>query len=225
MSEAIGLMPKEQAISIILASPAHHDDSINTALWIASTALHGQRTWDGKDYDPHYLRVGMNRTMSDAKRIIGILHDVVEDSDWTLDDLGQVGFSERVVNGVDAVTKRSNEGYFTFLERCSLNEDAIDVKINDLKDNMDGSRNDRFLGEHQLQKQQAYVVSYQYLVAIKKGEIEPGSSVKDFMLNQFAEPDKQACMDLYAYFETPKTKPGAAFSSAAIEPEAPEGLG
>lgn len=211
MADAVGLMPKEQAIEFILNSPVKKAPEINIALFIAATALHGQTTWDGEDYDPHYLRVGMTGTKSKDKMIIGILHDVVEDTDWELDDLRRVGFDERIVNGVDGVTKRPGELYFDFVERCSLNPDSIDIKISDLTDNMSVSRNDNFPNDKQLEKQRAYIVSYQYLVAVKKGRIAPGSSVRDFMLSQTQFKDH---MDLYEQFSRPAN--GRVLSAAEI---------
>lgn len=203
MSQAPGLISKDLTKSLLASSLAAsgRKPGINAALFIASSALHGQTTWDGEDYDPHYIRVAFNSgTQSLDKIAIGILHDVVEDSDWTLDDLREIGFSERIINGVDGVTKRPGELYFDFIERCSLNSDAIDIKLSDLKDNTSVSRNTGFLNEWQQKKQQVYIVSYQYLVAIKKGELAPGSSVKDFMLNN---PNFKDHMDLYKEFSKP----------------------
>lgn len=184
MSQTLGLMPKEQAIGFILNSPFRGQPEINIALFIASTALHGKKTWDGLDYDLHYLTVGLNNTQSRTKMVIGILHDVVEDSDWELDDLRRIGFSGRVIAGVDGVTKRPGELYLDFVRRCSANPDSIDIKLQDLKDNMSVSRNPGFPSEWQLKKQRAYIVAYQYLVAIKQNEIAPGSSVREFMASR-----------------------------------------
>ncbi len=226
MSEAIGLMPKEDAIALITKSAAFHPNSLNTAIWIAATALHGQKTWDGNDYDSHYLRVGMNNTMSDAKRIIGVLHDVIEDTkgkgafEWTLDDLRRTGFSERIIQGVDAVTKRENEGYFTFIERGSMaGEDTIDVKMNDLKDNMDTSRNNGPDTEHSRIKNAAYRISYYYLLDVKKGDIEAGSSIKDWMLAHQSWKDH---MDIWDYFEKPRAAKAESTFTSAAQPSVPE---
>lgn len=184
MNQVTGVMPKEQAIDFILNSPVKSQPEINIALFIACTALHGKKTWDGLDYDLHYLTVGLSNTHSRTKMVIGILHDVIEDSEWELDDLRLAGFSERVVAGVDGVTKRPGELYFDFVRRCSCNPDSVDIKLQDLKDNMSVSRNPGFPTEWQLKKQRAYVVAYQYLVAIKQHEIAPGTSVGEFMASR-----------------------------------------
>ena len=69
----------------------------------------------------------------------GFLHDVVEDSDVTLEDLTKWGFSQEVVTAVDLLTHRDDVSYKDYLIRltCSLNLDAIAVKVNDLKHNIE----------------------------------------------------------------------------------------
>lgn len=232
MSKAVGLMPREELIAHILASPIKKKAGINLALAITSIALHGQTTWDGEDYDSHYIRVAFNSgTQSPDKMIIGILHDLIEDTEdlpedrrWSLSDLRRVKFSKRIINGVDSVTKREDEKYFDFIERCSRMDsdyDSIDTKLSDLRDNMSISRNDGFPNAHQARKQMVYIVSYQYLVAIKKGQIEAGSSVKDFMLSR---PNFQNHMDLYAEFSAPPKAqaPQPAVESALEVPPEPQ---
>lgn len=73
-------------------------------------------------------------------RIVGVLHDVVEDSDWTLDGLRAEGFSEAVLAGVDAVTRRGGESYMDFVERAGRDPNGRIVKRADLLDNMDMAR-------------------------------------------------------------------------------------
>tara|TARA_B100001179_G_scaffold68701_1_gene48057 strand:- start:346 stop:1005 length:660 start_codon:yes stop_codon:yes gene_type:complete len=155
--------------------------SENLALLIFSSALFDQKQWNGDDYAAHPLYVGYNGTRSTTKRIIGILHDVVEDSDWELDDLRKAGFSERVILGVESVTKREGEFYFDFIERCSCNPDGIDVKLNDLEHNMNMFRNDSLPSEKDMVRLQKYVMAKEYLVAVKKGEIHAGSPFADFV--------------------------------------------
>ncbi len=118
----------------------------NMALLILGSALFENRLKSGRDYGEHPVHVGVSNTRSNSKRIIGLLHDVVEDSDWTVDDLRKVGFSERIVKAVEAMTHTKAEPYFDAIERCSLNPDAVDKKIEDLSHNMDMSRAERFAG-------------------------------------------------------------------------------
>jgi len=71
---------------------------------------------------------------------VAVMHDIVEDTDITLDDLRNEGFSKQVVSAIECVTKREGEDYDSFIERISLNPLATKVKLADLEDNMDLSR-------------------------------------------------------------------------------------
>lgn len=165
--------------------------SINLALLILSTSLFSQKDWGGRDYAPHPLYVAFNNTNSDIKIMIGILHDVIEDSDWTVEEFRQMGFHERVCRGVDAMTKRDDEKYFEFIERCGLTAlhedgkfDAIDKKIEDLKHNSDTSRTKGIANsEYANLKREAYNISLYYLIDLKKGKIEPGTRIIDYVRN------------------------------------------
>ncbi|MDD9900845.1 MAG: hypothetical protein OXT65_07695 [Alphaproteobacteria bacterium] len=161
--------------------PESADADFNKALVILGSSLYEKKLWNGDDYGHHPVHVSMTKTDSSTKMIIGLLHDVVEDSDWTIQDLRDVGFSERVVNGVDAMTRREGEAYFSFIARCSLNSDGIDCKIKDLQHNMDMSRGGPVLGQDNLMRLNKYHVSLSYLIAVKKGDVKAGSSVADFV--------------------------------------------
>ncbi len=170
----------DRALEKKAADPNYRAD-LNLALLILSSALFDKRLWSGRDYGEHPLHVGMSNTRSNTKKIIGILHDVVEDSDWTLDDLRKVGYSERIVAAVDAMTHRDGERYFDSIERCSLNADGVDKKIEDLSHNMDTSRNERFLKQKDVDRLNKYSLSRAFLLAVKKKKVEPGSSIVDFV--------------------------------------------
>lgn len=163
---------------------------LNLALIILGSALFKKKLRSGEDYSAHPLTVATAYTRSKNKRIIGILHDVVEDSDWTLEDLKEVGFSDRIIQGVDGVTKRPGEKYFDFIVRCGQSgEDAIDIKINDLHHNSDSTRYRHIDDPEKYQlKQDAYNIAYHYLIDLKKfredGEThynEPGTSIVDYI--------------------------------------------
>ncbi|GJL86165.1 MAG: hypothetical protein DHS20C02_19400 [Micavibrio sp.] len=158
------------------------------ALEIANNALFDVKTRDGEAYILHPLAVAFNNTNSISKHTIGVLHDVVEDSDWTLEDLREVGFSDRIIQGVDAVTKRSGELYFDFIERCGqAEEDGIDIKLKDLDHNSKANRNPSAMPTaKQSLKQRIYNVSYYYLVGIKTETINPGTPMLDFLLSHQA---------------------------------------
>ena len=70
----------------------------------------------------------------------GILHDIVEDTHFTFEDLLREGIPAEIVDAVRCLTKIENETYDMFIERVKTNPIAIAVKLNDLRDNMDITR-------------------------------------------------------------------------------------
>jgi (p)ppGpp synthase/HD superfamily hydrolase len=70
---------------------------------------------------------------------VSFLHDVVEDTDITLENLKVFGFPQEVIDGVDAMTKRDGESYDEYIERLSGNLIAVMVKIADSYSNLTAS--------------------------------------------------------------------------------------
>jgi (p)ppGpp synthase/HD superfamily hydrolase len=112
---------------------------LERAIAIAAEAHAGQKDRYGAPYVLHPLRV-MNRCPTLVQRVVAVLHDVVEDTDWTFEDLRQEGFPEEVITALDAVTKREGEEYEEFVARSAANPIARRVKLADLEDNMDLTR-------------------------------------------------------------------------------------
>lgn len=112
---------------------------LETAIEFALQAHAGQTDKAGAPYILHPLRV-MTAMTTDETRAAAVLHDVLEDSDTTADDLLKAGIPERVVTAVKALTKRPGEDYSDFVARCAENPIARTVKAADLRDNMDLSR-------------------------------------------------------------------------------------
>ena len=153
----------------------------NLALIILGSALFEKRLKSGEDYGTHPVHVGMSNTRSLKKKIVGILHDVVEDSDWELSDLRKVGFRDEIVDAVDAMTHREGERYFDSIQRAGLNLIGTDKKIEDLTHNMDMSRHYGMVSPKDVERTNKYKIAHAYLVAIKKGDIARGSRVIDFV--------------------------------------------
>ena len=109
--------------------------SIERAIKIAVDAHFGQKDKAGAPYILHPLRVMANVEHEDEK-IVAVLHDVVEDTAITIDDLRAEGFSDEICAGVDALTKIDGESYEAYLQRVKSNSIARSVKLADLKDNM-----------------------------------------------------------------------------------------
>jgi hypothetical protein len=112
------------------------------ALRIAHGAHDGQTDKTGAAYILHPLRVAMMGECADD-RIVGLLHDVVEDCpEWPLERLSPL-FPPQIVEAVDALTKRDGEDYAAFISRVKANPIGARVKMNDIADNMDPRRLDK----------------------------------------------------------------------------------
>ena len=113
--------------------------TLEDAIALAVEAHRGQRDKSGKAYILHPLRV-MMRLETDTERMVAILHDVVEDTPWTLERLRGLGYPEEVLSALDCLTKREGETYEAFIERVLPHPLARRVKRADLEDNMDVRR-------------------------------------------------------------------------------------
>lgn len=113
--------------------------TLERAIALAAEAHAGQQDKVGEAYILHPLRV-MLAVGSPGERIVGVLHDVVEDTPWTLEGLRAEGFSAEVVDAVDALSRREGEDYFDFVLRAGANPLARPVKLADLRDNLDMTR-------------------------------------------------------------------------------------
>ena len=113
--------------------------TLERAIALAATAHEGQTDKVGAPYVLHALRV-MLRVETTDERIAAVLHDVVEDCGWTLDQLRAQGFPEPAIEAVDSVTRRESETYEEFVLRAKANPIGRRVKLADLADNCDLSR-------------------------------------------------------------------------------------
>ena len=114
---------------------------LGTAIGVAAICHHDQSDKGGNAYITHPLRMMMRlRTDDEELMCIAVLHDCIEDSELELDHLSQLGMTQRIVDGVDAMTRRDGESYENFIKRCAQNPDAKRVKREDLRDNSDITR-------------------------------------------------------------------------------------
>ena len=138
--------------------------TLERAIEIATEAHRGQFDKAGNNYIGHPLRV-MSAGKTLNEKIVGVLHDVVEDSGWTFEQLSNEGFSDEIIAALRCVTKLSeDEPYDEFIERVTKNDLAIAVKINDLSDNMD-IRRLKELTEKDFQRLQKYHRAYTRLIS------------------------------------------------------------
>lgn len=135
---------------------------LDKAILIAEKAHAGATDKTGKPYIGHVIRV-MNAGKTIDEKIVGVLHDLVEDTDWTFDMLLAEGFPIYIVDALRCVTKISeDEPYDQFIERVKTNPLAVAVKINDLSDNMD-IRRLYVLTDNDVQRLRKYLQAYQSL--------------------------------------------------------------
>lgn len=126
---------------------ANYDSEVRKALNLAQKAHWGQRRWGGEPYITHPIAVA-NLVEGVRDVVVALLHDVVEDTPTTLDDLRAMGFHKVTVLAVDAITKRDGEDYLEYLDRVMQNSIASLVKLADLHHNLSnmkkGSMRDKY---------------------------------------------------------------------------------
>ena len=139
--------------------------NLERAIEIAQEAHKGVKDRGGHDYINHPIRV-MHAMSNDQEKIVAILHDVVEDSDWTFDRLKEEGFEDSVIESLRCVTKYSEEeDYQEFIKRAATNKIATKVKMADIEDNLDLSRLGT-LTEKDLTRIEKYKKALKYLKAL-----------------------------------------------------------
>ena len=109
------------------------------ALGIAYRAHYGQRDKGGKPYILHPINVALKTKTKDAF-IAALLHDVMEDSDYTADDLLKAGIPDHIVDALRLLTHEKGTDYMVYVRGLKDNEIAREVKMADIKHNSDLSR-------------------------------------------------------------------------------------
>lgn len=110
-------------------------NSLQTAIEVAVEGHKNQTDKSGDLYILHPMRV-MGAFQDNSRRIVGILHDVIEDTEYEMSDLVELGFGAEILDAVQAITKQDNDVYEDYLSRVNTNAIARDVKLADIQDNM-----------------------------------------------------------------------------------------
>lgn len=136
--------------------------TLKRAIEIAMEAHMGQKDKSGCDYIGHPLRVmAMGTTIEE--RILGVLHDVVEDSSWTFGMLSGEGFDDNIIDALRCLTRKDDsEPYDKFIGRVKGNALATAVKLNDLTDNMD-IRRLPYISDKDVKRLKKYLKAYKQL--------------------------------------------------------------
>lgn len=106
---------------------------------VAKKAHFGQTDRAGIDYIKHPETVASFVT-TDEEKAVAYLHDVIEDTSLTLLDLEKEGFSKKIIEAVDILTKKEEQDYQSYLKLVKTNELARIVKLADLRHNSDLTR-------------------------------------------------------------------------------------
>lgn len=134
----------------------------------------GQRDKMECAYFLHPMRVAL-KCESDDEKIVALLHDVIEDTEVTPDDLIKEGFPQYIVDAILSVTKKEGEGYEEFIARAKRNPIGSIVKLHDLEDNLNVLRLDEVSPEHSARLTK-YLAARRFL--LKQTEITSDSTTE-----------------------------------------------
>jgi GTP pyrophosphokinase len=135
-------------------------NNLERAIALAVDAHAGQTDKAGKTYIRHPLRI-MQQMETPQERVVAVLHDVVEDTEYT-PAMIEEEFGEEIRDAIVRLTKQDGESYFEFVERASANDLAQKVKIADIEDNMDLTRLSE-VSEKTVERQMTYHRALQQL--------------------------------------------------------------
>ncbi len=136
-------------------------EQLSHAIYLAIKAHGNQVDKNRQPYIGHSFRV-MNAGQTLEEKIVGVLHDVVEDTRLNIINLTDEGFSEVIIDAVHTLTKLENEDYNHYIGRVMSNDLAIRVKLNDLTDNMDLRRLQE-LTDEDVERMRKYLDAYNQL--------------------------------------------------------------
>jgi guanosine-3',5'-bis(diphosphate) 3'-pyrophosphohydrolase len=116
-------------------------DLLNRAIVLATNAHAGQKDKSGSPYILHPLTVmGLLETDDEELQCIAMLHDAIEDTPVTFQDLREQEFTDRIIDAVRALTKMTGQTYQEYQAAVFANRDAMLVKLADLTHNTDVRR-------------------------------------------------------------------------------------
>lgn len=108
----------------------------NEALELATKMHKGQlRKYSGDEYITHPVAVA-NRFNDESHKIVAILHDTIEDTRLTIDQLIEYGFNSKIIKSIDILTKKENEDYLDYILLVKSDDIARRVKVEDIKHNL-----------------------------------------------------------------------------------------
>jgi (p)ppGpp synthase/HD superfamily hydrolase len=135
---------------------------LGLAISIAAKAFEGVVDKSGEPYIMHCFEVMRNTVGSLEVKIAAMLHDLVEDTDWTIEMLREQGFSERTLELIKLLTHNKEDPYMDYIKPISYDKDASEIKRRDLEHN---SRITRLQGltKKDLERMEKYHLAFTYL--------------------------------------------------------------
>lgn len=137
--------------------------NLSVAIAITADAFKNRFDKGGKPYILHCLHV-MNQMdkEDDELRCIAVMHDLIEDTDYEIEDLIALGFSDRVTRGIQLLTHDSKIPYMDYVTNLKSNDDARKIKMADLRHNSDITRM-KGLREKDFKRLEKYHRAYSFL--------------------------------------------------------------
>ena len=143
-------------------------EMLNKMLVLTTNRHAGQFDRGGNTYILHPLKVMYYLKSNDEElQCIALAHDLIEDTDTTFAELREMGFTERIINGIKSLTKMPGESYDDYKLRVKENPDAVKVKLCDLRHNTDVRRL-KGVTEKDLARMEKYHRFYTELMLIKE---------------------------------------------------------
>lgn len=136
-------------------------EDLKDAKKLAKEKFKGMTDKAGKDYFEGHLKSVAENTKTIQGEIVAYLHDIIEDTDVTFEDLLDM-FGHQIALAVDYLTHKNNEDYFDYIEKIKENRLAREVKLADLKNNMDLTRLPE-VKEKDMKRLEKYKKAYQIL--------------------------------------------------------------
>ncbi len=139
---------------------------LGKAIALAAKVFENSKDKGGQPYILHCLKVMDNlHTDDEDLKIIAVLHDIIEDTKITAEELYSMGFSYRIILALNLLTHRKEVSYDDYIKAISFNIDATKVKLADLKDNSDITRL-KGLSKKDFDRMEKYHRSFIYLSKI-----------------------------------------------------------
>ena len=140
------------------------NEQLEIAIELAIKYHKGQMDKGGNPYILHPLEV-MNDVDRMESKIVAVLHDIIEDTECTVDTLREWGINEDAIKSINTLTHKEGMSYMEYIREISYDFIATEVKLVDLKCNMDLSRLNRKITNKDLERNKKYMKAYYFLLS------------------------------------------------------------